>query len=61
MDVQAVLTAISTVGFPIVACCGLFWFANKMVDKMTTTVEENTIAINKLSEKLDKESNNAES
>lgn len=57
MDVQSVLTAISTVGFPIVACCGLFWFSNKMVDKMTETVQENTIAINKLSDKLEGEKN----
>lgn len=45
MDVQAIMTAISTVGFPIVACCGLFWFANKLVDKITSVISENTKVI----------------
>ena len=54
---QTILTAISTVGFPIVACCGLFWYSNKMLDKMTSTIEENTIAITKLSEQLEKDDN----
>lgn len=57
MDVQAVINAISTVGFPIVACCGLFWFCNKLIDKITTVISDNTEAINKLIAKLDGESN----
>lgn len=55
MDINALVSAISTVGFPIVACCGLFWFANKLVDKITSVISENTMAINKLIAKLESE------
>ena len=59
MDIQAVLTAISTVGFPIVACGGLFWMLNKNgeqhkqeIDKMTEALNNNTNAITKLTERM---------
>lgn len=55
MEVDAIITAISTVGFPVVACCGLFWFANKLVDKITDVISENTVAINKLAAKMESE------
>lgn len=41
MDFNAVITAVSTVGFPIV-CCGVLFIQN---DKLRTTVEENTKAV----------------
>lgn len=37
MNVQDVVSIINSVGFPIVACCSLFWLLNK-------TVKENTAA-----------------
>ena len=59
MDIQVILTAISTVGFPIVACGGLFWLVNKIsdqhkqeVEKMTEALNNNTIAITKLTERM---------
>lgn len=55
MEVDAIITAVSTVGFPVVACCGLFWFANKLVDKITDVISENTVAINKLAAKMESE------
>lgn len=55
MDADAIVTAISTVGFPVVACCGLFWFSNKLVDKITDVISENTVAINKLAAKMESE------
>lgn len=55
MDANAIVTAISTVGFPVVACCGLFWFANKLVDKITSVIAENTVAINTLIAKMESE------
>lgn len=53
------LTAISTVGFPIVACIALFW-NNKEQDKrhleestkFTEAINNNTIALTKLTERL---------
>lgn len=46
--VNTIISAISTVGFPIVACCGLFWFMKYLVDIITNVISENTEAINKL-------------
>ena len=36
-----VLTAISTVGFPIVACIALFYFAITMITEIKTMVSKN--------------------
>ena len=33
MDIQAVLTAISTVGFPIAWCVGMGWYVKYITDK----------------------------
>lgn len=41
MDIQAISTLITTVGFPIAACIALFWQNNKMSE----TVSRNTEAI----------------
>ena len=41
MDFNAIVTAVSTVGFPIV-CCGVLFIQN---NKLRDTVEENTRAI----------------
>ena len=41
MDLNAIISAISTVGFPIVCCVALFLQNTKLRD----TVEENTKAI----------------
>lgn len=40
--VNEIAQLISTVGFPIAASCGLFWFCNKLTDKMTDVISENT-------------------
>lgn len=59
MDAQSITTLISSVGFPIVACIYLIWNHTKEKDKdnetietMRKTVENNTIAIVKLCERL---------
>lgn len=54
-EINAILNAIGTLGFPIVACCGLFWFANKLVDKITTVISENTLVITELKTLIEKE------
>lgn len=41
LDIQAITTLITTVGFPIAACIALFWQNNKMSE----TVARNTEAI----------------
>lgn len=39
MDVNAIITAIGSVGFPIVACVGLFYLYNETITKITNTLE----------------------
>ena len=41
MDFDTIITAVSTVGFPIV-CCGVLFIQN---NKLRDTVEENTKAV----------------
>ena len=50
METQEIINAISSVGFPIVACGALFWMIN-------TSMKEMTDAINKLSNSIDNASN----
>lgn len=52
---QQVITAISTVGFPIVACGALFWYIQNKMDKMADIISNNTAVMSKLLERLDKE------
>ena len=67
-----IITAISTLGFPIVACIGMGWYvkyqtdSNKQevsemrkehrqeIDKVTKALNDNTLVIHKLCDKLDK-------
>ena len=66
MEFNDIITAICTVGFPIVAYGALFWYVMKKdtehreeVDKMTEAINNNTIALTKLIERLDNENKNA--
>lgn len=59
MDVNVILQAISTVGFPICACGALFWMVNKQdeqhrheVDALRDVLEQNTQAIIELRDLL---------
>ncbi len=62
MDVNTIITAIGSLGFPIVACVLLGYMFLKFTDNyrsdiksITEIVNNNTIALNKLVDKLDKE------
>lgn len=46
---EFVLTAVGSVGFPVVACCFMGWLYVKMND----TLKELTLAINTLTTKFD--------
>lgn len=59
MDINAIISAITTVGFPIVACGALFWLVNKLndthreeVSALRDVLERNTESIIKLKEFL---------
>ena len=62
MDYNVVAQLVGTLGFPIVCCGALFWRMNKTDDqhkeemsKISEAVNNNTIALTKLAEKLDQE------
>lgn len=59
MDITAITTIISNVGFPIAACIAMFWYVNKQtdvhkqeIDKLTESLNNNTKALNKLVDAL---------
>lgn len=59
MDYNAVLQAISTLGFPIVMCGALFWkllrqdsLHREEVAQLTIALENNTLAMQKIADKL---------
>ncbi len=59
LDIANVLSAISSVGFPIVACIALFWNGHKQEErhleesnKFNEAINNNTIALVKLTEKI---------
>lgn len=59
MDASAVIQIISNVGFPIAVCLICFWYVNKLtethkdeVDKLTDALNNNTLVMQKLCDKL---------
>lgn len=59
MDATSVNQLISSVGFPIVVCLVCFWYINKVqeqhkeeVDKMSEAIQNNTVVMQKLIDKL---------
>ena len=59
MDVATLTQIISSIGFPIVACIGCAWYINKQsdshkaeIEKITEALNNNTIALNRLIDKL---------
>lgn len=47
MDAQVITTLITSVGFPIVACLGMFWYLTKVMEKRDLKMDE---TLNKMSE-----------
>lgn len=48
MDYNTVVTLVGSLGFPIVACIGLFWMINTTMKEFKETVAENTKAMTEL-------------
>ena len=48
MDYNAIVQAIGSVGFPIVACCGLFWMINTSIKELTGAINNLNASIVKL-------------
>lgn len=54
MDANVIIQAIGSVGFPIVACCALFYLYDKTITKLTTTLEKVDKTLDKMFERLDR-------
>lgn len=59
MDITSILQAISTVGFPIVACIAMFIRMDKSdqrhseeIDKLSEAINNNTVVMTQLAERL---------
>ena len=62
MDANTIIQLVGSLGFPVVMCGALFWRMVKSheqhkeeMDKLSEALNNNTIAITKLSDNLDKE------
>lgn len=62
MDVNTLIQLVGSLGFPIVACGALFWRMVKSdeqhkeeMNKMSEALNNNTAALVKLTEKIDRE------
>lgn len=60
MDVQAISSIITNVGFPIAVCLICFWYINKMqeqhkaeTDKLAEALNNNTLVMQKLINNLE--------
>ncbi len=52
MDMNSVVAAIGSVGFPIIACCGLFYLYNETITKITNTLDLLNKSVELLAEEL---------
>ena len=57
MNIEVLTQIVTTVGFPIVACGGLFWYINKVTDShkeevkaMMESLNQNTLVLTELKE-----------
>lgn len=62
MDANTIIQLVGSLGFPIVMCGALFWRMIKSdeqhkaeMDKLSEVLNNNTVALTKLSDKLEKE------
>ena len=62
MDVSGIIQVVGSLGFPIAACIAVFWYLMKEsenhkaeVNKLSDALQNNTIALTKLCDELEKE------
>ena len=58
MDVNAIASIVSAVGFPIVCCFGMAYYINTTIKDFTKVMNEHTVALEKLSTVIDKHIDN---
>ena len=56
MELNEIISLISSVGFPIIACVFMWRFISTTLKEFTNTMVQNTAVLTKLAEKIDKDS-----
>lgn len=56
MEINEIISLISSVGFPIIACIFMWRFISTTLKEFTNTMVQNTAVLTKLAEKIDKDS-----
>ena len=56
MEVNEIISLVSSVGFPIIACVFMWRFISTTLKEFTNTMVQNTAVLTKLAEKIDKDS-----
>lgn len=54
MDIQEIVTAIGSVGFPIVACVGLFYLYDRTIKDIVNALDNVNSTLNNVNSTLDK-------
>lgn len=54
MDVNAIVSIVSSVGFPIVCCFGMAYYINTTLKELIKVMNEHTVVIEKLTTIIDK-------
>lgn len=54
MNIQDFVNIISSVGFPIVACCGLFYLYDKTIKDIINALDNVNQTLNSVNQTLDK-------
>ena len=54
MEVQEIVNAIGSVGFPIVACCGLFYLYDKTIKDIVNALDNVNQTLTSVNSTLDK-------
>ena len=52
MELNQLMQAIGSVGFPIVACCALFYLYDKTITKLTATLDKMDTTLDKVFERV---------
>lgn len=55
MEYNDFIQAISTVGFPIVCCCGLFWMINTTMKELKDAITGLTQSVTLLNDRMERE------
>lgn len=55
MDANAIVSIVGSLGFPIVACCGLFYLYDKTIKDLTITLTKIDATLDGIKSMLEKE------